>query len=388
MRDFFRGGRSPAFAREAMIATSHPLSTAAGVEILAAGGNAMDAALAAVAVQCVVDPLMTGIGGDCFALYAPAGGEVVALNGSGRAPAAATVERLTGLGLEGAIPQTSPHAVTIPGAVSAWAALHARFASLPMDRLFARAVGYAEKGFPITPRVAWDWERNAELVGKDEGGRTLFLPLGRAPKTGETHANPNLGRTLRAIAAKGAEAFYCGDVAQSLVARLNALGGLHTAEDFADGMTAAAFVAPISAPYRGYEVVECPPNGQGVAALMILRILEGFDLSEKLSDAERIHLHAEATKLAYYHRDALIGDPETLGGTVETLLSEPAIAALRRRVDPERALPPALWDEPEHKDTVYLCAVDRDGNAVSFINSIFHGFGSTRADPETGVVLH
>jgi len=387
MRDFFRPGRSPVLCRKAAIATSHPLATAAGLEILAQGGNAVDAAIAAVAVQSVVDPLMTGIGGDCFALYAPANGEAVALNGSGRAPKAATVARLTDLGLT-EIPQTSPHAVTVPGAVSAWTKLHARFGSLPLELLFARAVSYAEDGFAVTPRVAWDWERNAPLIGADEGGRALFLKNGRPPRAGETWAQPKLGARLREIARDGARAFYLGATAESLVRRLNALGGLHTLEDFADGMDAAEFVAPISAPYRGFEVVECPPNGQGVAALMILRLLEGFDLGAGVSAADRIHLHAEATKLAYLHRDALVGDPATSGNAVAAMLADDHVAALRRRIDPGHARPPVLWDEPEHKDTVYLCAVDADGNAVSFINSIFHGFGSTRADPGTGILLH
>ena len=389
MRDFFRPGRSELVSRAAAIATSHPLSTAAGLEILAAGGNAADAAIAAVAVQCVVDPLMTGIGGDCFALYAPANGAVVALNGSGRAPAGATVARLAGLGLDREIPRTSPHAVTVPGAIAAWVKLHQRFATLPLDRLFARAIGYAEVGFALTPRVAWDWARNARILANDEAATALFLPKGQAPLAGDVFAQPKLGQRLREIAQHGASAFYLGPTANSLVKRLNALGGLHTADDFANAVDGAEFVAPIGVDYRGHRVLECPPNGQGVAALLILKILEGFDLSEEVSLADRIHLHAEATKLAYHHRDVLIGDPSaTTPDTVETLLSEPTVAALRRRIDPTRAMPPALWDEPEHKDTVYLCVVDRDGNAVSFINSIFHPFGSTRVDPETGILLH
>ncbi len=389
MRDFFRPGRSTTICREAMIATSHPLATSAGLEILAAGGNAVDAALAAVAVQCVVDPLMTGLGGDCFALYAPAGGEVVALNGSGRAPGAATVARLKELGLDREIPQTSPHAVTIPGAVAAWLKLHRRFGTLSLDRLFARAIGHAETGFAVTPRVAWDWARNAKTVEKDEGGKALFLPHGRAPLAGEVFAQPKIGQRLREVARHGAAAFYLGATAESLVKRLKALGGLHTVDDFAAAVDGADFVAPIGADYQGHRILECPPNGQGIAALLILKILEGFDLSDGVSLADRIHLHAEATKLAYHHRDVLIGDAAAMPpGTVDSLLSEPTIAALRRRIDAARAMPPALWDEPEHKDTVYLCVVDRDGNAISFINSIFHAFGSTRVDPETGILLH
>ncbi|WP_048645943.1 gamma-glutamyltransferase family protein [Nitratireductor soli] len=387
MHDFFRPGRPPTLARDAAIATSHPLATAAGLEILSAGGNAVDAALAAVAAQCVVEPHMTGIGGDCFVLYAPAGGDVIALNGSGRAPAAASVERLKALGLS-QIARTSPHAVTVPGAIAAWTKLHGDHGSLPLEQLFRRAVDYAENGYPITPRVAQDWRAEAALLAEDAGARAVYLPDGRAPAAGERHAQPLLGARLREIARDGAAAFYLGRAAQSLVHYLNGLGGLHTLDDFAAGLDGADYVAPIVSSYRGHEVYECPPNGQGVAALMILNILSGFDLGESLSMADRVHLHAEATKLAYHHRDALIADPTQTSQPVEALLSDETAALLRQRIDTGRAGAPTLWSEPEHKDTVYLCVVDRDGNAISFINSIFNAFGSTRLDPETGIVLH
>ena len=386
-RDLFRPGRSEAFASEAMIATSHPLSTATGLAVLREGGNAVDAAIAAVATQCVVEPQMTGIGGDCFALYAPAGGEVIALNGSGRAPAAASVEALRAAGLT-EIPQTSAHAVTIPGAIAAWTLLHQDYGTLPLERLFRDAIGHAENGYPVTQRVALDWTAAESMLSADEHARAVFLPGGHAPREGDRHAQPALGKTLRAIAKDGAAAFYRGAAAEAMVARLKALGGLHTLDDFASGETAAHYVAPISTRYRGYDVYECPPNGQGVAALMILNILGGFDLGGELPLAERIHLHAEATKLAYHHRDILVGDPDHLPRPVETLLSDEAAAALRSRVRRDKAGRPALWDEPEHADTVYLCVVDRDGNAISFINSIFHSFGSTRLEPKTGVLLH
>ncbi|WP_353475276.1 gamma-glutamyltransferase family protein [Salipiger sp. H15] len=388
MFDFFSARRPSTLASQAMIATSHPLSTAAGLEILSAGGSAVDAAIAAVAVQCVVDPLMTGIGGDCFALYKPKGGAVKALNGSGRAPAAATVAALKEAGLTDEIPQTSPHSVTIPGAISAWCLLHADHGTLPLERLFARAIGYAENGYAVTPRVAQDWAGEAALIGKDEHAAKVFLPNGRAPVAGERHAQPLLADRLREIAAKGAAGFYQGETAAKMAAHLKSLGGLHTVEDFHAATDAAFWTDPISASYAGHDVVECPPNGQGLAALLILRILSKFDMGAKMSEADRIHLHAEATKLAYHHRDALIGDPAACPGVVETLLSDEVVDKLAARIDMGRAQPPALWDEPEHKDTIYLCVVDAEGNALSFINSIFHGFGSTRLDPETGVLFH
>lgn len=388
MFDFFSARRPEALASKAMIATSHPLATAAGLEILAAGGSAVDAGLAAVAVQCVVDPLMTGIGGDCFALYAPAGGKVKALNGSGRAPAAATVAALQAAGLGDEIPQTSAHAVTVPGAISAWCLLHRDHGTLPLARLFARAIGYAEGGFPVTARVSMDWKASAALIGADPHAAAVFLPEGRAPEPGESWAQPRLAARLREIAAGGAAAFYEGATGAAMAAHLAALGGLHTAEDFAAGTGAAFWTDPISTSYAGHEIFECPPNGQGLAALLILKILEGFDLGPDVPLADRLHLHAEAGKLAYHHRDALIADPAACPGVTETLLSEEVVAALRARIRMDRALPPALWDEPEHKDTIYLSVVDAEGNALSFINSIFHAFGSTRLDPVTGVLFH
>ncbi|TGN67712.1 gamma-glutamyltransferase family protein [Paracoccus liaowanqingii] len=382
--DFLSGRRAPSYGARAMIATSHPLASAAGLSVLAEGGNAVDAAIAASAVQAVADPLMTGIGGDCFALYAPAGGAVRALNGSGRAPAAASVAALQAAGLTDHIPQTSPHAVTVPGAISAWCRLHADLGSLPLSRLFRDAIGYARGGYPVTPRVAQDWADAAALIGGDPHAAAVFLP---APAAGARHAQPLLADRLEEIAARGPAAFYQGDTAARMVAHLRALGGLHTEQDFAEATDGAEWVAPISARYRGFEVHECPPNGQGVAALLILKILEGFDMAA-LSPADRIHVEAEATKLAYHHRDALLGDPDHCPGLAEALLSDPAIAALRGRIDMARAQAPVLWDEPEHKDTIYLCVVDAEGNAISFINSIFHGFGSGRLDPATGVLFH
>ncbi|WP_226627295.1 gamma-glutamyltransferase family protein [Alloyangia pacifica] len=387
MFDFFSARRPSTLASQAMIATSHPLSTAAGLEILSTGGSAVDAAIAAVAVQCVVDPLMTGIGGDCFALYAPKGGAVKALNGSGRAPAAASIAALKEAGLTGEIPQTSPHAVTIPGAISAWCLLHADHGTMPLAKLFARAIGYAENGYAVTPRVAQDWAEEAALIAGDEHAAKVFLPNGLAPHAGERHAQPLLADRLREIAEKGAAGFYQGDTAAKMAAHLRSLGGLHTEQDFHDGTDAAFWTDPISASYAGHEVLECPPNGQGLAALLILRILSKFDMGRQMSEADRIHLHAEASKLAYHHRDALIGDPESCPGLVEMLLSDAVVDSLAARIDMTRAMEPALWDEPEHKDTIYLCVVDANGNALSFINSIFHGFGSTRLDPETGVLF-
>jgi gamma-glutamyltranspeptidase/glutathione hydrolase len=387
MGDFFSPSRRPVLSGEAMIATSHPLATAAGLDILQEGGNAVDAAIAAVVVQCVVEPQSTGVGGDCFVLYAPAGGSLLAMNGSGRAPAASSAAALRESGLT-VIPHECAHAVTVPGAISAWTRLHQDFGRTPLDRLFQAAIHYAENGYPVTPRVAYDFAASKAALARYPGIASVFLKDGETPVAGERHFQPQLGALLRKIARGGAKAFYEGEAAQSLVRCLRSLGGVHAEADFAAGIAAAEYVTPISSVYRGHEIVECPPNGQGVIALMILGLLEGFDLSADLPLWERIHLHAEATKIAYRARDDVLADPNGRPDITARLLDPATLASghadLRklavRRTSPIR--------EAEHRDTVCLSVVDRDGNAISFINSIFQSFGSYILEPETGVLLH
>ena len=384
----FQSGRRPAtYANTAMIATSHALASATGLAILNQGGNAVDAAIAASAVQCVVDPHMTGIGGDCFVLYAPKDGLVKSLNGSGRAPAAATPERLAELGVS-KLAQTSAHAVTIPGAIAAWCRLHRDHGRLTLAEIFAPAIRYAEQGYPLSTRVARDFKNYTNDLRGDPHAAALFLVDGLAPAPGTIMRQPLLGARLQEVAQKGAEGFYKGETAAAMVRHLRSLGGLHTEADFSEATDGADWQEPISTTYRGVEVLECGPNGQGLAALLILKILEGFDLGPDVPLADRVHLQAEATKLAYHHRDALIADADHCLGLTEQLLSEETVAALRARIRMDRATPPTFWNEPEHKDTIYLCVVDAEGNAVSFINSLFHAFGSTRLCPETGVLFH
>lgn len=387
MRDFELPGRSTAYAQNGMAATSHPLATLTALDVLRAGGNAVDAAIAAVAVLGVVEPHQTGIGGDCFALFAPASGGVVALNGSGRAPMGMTIERLAGLGVT-AITAGSPHSVTVPGAVAGWAALLDAHGTRPLGELLQPAIRLAEGGFPVTPRVAWDWRRHAAALERSQGGRDHYLPGGRPPEEGRIVRLPALARTLRRIADGGPRAFYEGELAARMVASLAAMGGLHTEADFA--AAAAEFVTPIHTTYRGDTVVyECPPNGQGVVALLLLNILERFDLAALPGDgARRLHLLAEATRLAFRNRDAALADPAAVAVPTARLLDKAYARALAERIDPERAmaeLPPPLL-EP-HPDTVYLTVVDRDRNAVSLINSLYDGFGSGLACPETGVLF-
>lgn len=387
MRDFHLLGRSTAYGVQGMAATSTPLATLTALDVLRSGGNAVDAALAAVAVQCVVEPAMTGIGGDCFALVAPASGGVVAINGSGRAPAAATVERLLGEGAREIAPG-SPHAVTVPGALRAWQLLAERFGTRPLGELLRPAIRLAEEGFPVTPRVAFDWRRAVRTLERSEGAKAFYLPGGRPPAEGRVVRFPVLARTLATVAERGVEAFYEGELAARMVATLRGQGGLHEEADFA-AQTAEA-VEPIHCAYRDVRVYECPPNGQGVVTLLLLNLLEGWPIGTlDVLGAERLHLFAEASKLAFRDRDALLADPAALPVPVERLLDKAYAGRLRERIDPERALvelPPPLL-EP-HKDTTYLTVVDRDLNAVSLINSLFESFGSGICCPETGVLFH
>jgi len=386
MRAFTRPGRSLACGENGMAATSHPLATLAALDVLRAGGNAVDAALAAVAVQCVVEPANTGIGGDCFVLLAPAGGGVVALNGSGRAPAAADPERLRAEGVHDLA--TSVHSVTVPGAVDAWARLAAAHGTKGLDELLQPAIACAEDGFVVTPRVAFDWHREGERLLRSAAGRVCYLPDDRAPVVGQKVRLPALATTLRRVAAHGPDAFYRGVLAERMVAFLNAEGGGHRLDDFAAAK--GEFVAPISTRYGGLEVHQCPPNGQGVITLLMLNILAGCALGGLDPDgALRLHLQAEATRLAYRDRDACLADPAKAEVPLARLLEPDYAAALARLIDPERALPalPPPLTVP-HADTVYLTVVDRERNAVSFINSLFESFGSGLVCPETGVLFH
>lgn len=385
MRDFSTPGRSALYATQAAVATSHPLATQTALDVLRAGGNAVDAGIAAVALLGIVEPQMTGVGGDCFALYLPAGAsEPIALNGSGRAPMAATLDWYQSRGMKQIDPYGA-HAVTMPGAVAAWCRLLADHGTRSLDELLRPAIDVAERGHPVAPRVAFDWARDEHLL-RDPVAAELFLHHGRAPAIGTLHKQPSMAETLRAIARHGHAGFYQGWVAEDIISRLQAAGGLHTLDDLA--ATQPEYVRPIATDYRGHRVFECPPNGQGLGVLMMLNVLSGFDLSEgALTEADRIHLLAEVGKLAYAHRDALFADPLQAHVPVAELLS-PEWAAMQRshlRMNETRA--PIIWPEVAHKDTVYLCVVDRDGNALSLINSIFHSFGSTLVAPRSGILL-
>ncbi len=388
MRDFQLLGRSPAYSQKGMAATSHSLATLSAIDVLRAGGNAVDAVIAASAVLCVVEPQSTGIGGDCFVLYAPAKskGEVVALNGSGKAPGKAELSWFLAQGMK-QISLQSPHSVTVPGAVDAWCKLHEDYGRTDFSELLAPAIRLAKEGYTVHPRVAYDWAQLVKKLKATENATRMLLINGEAPKVGARHQQPELGETLQAIAHSGRSAFYTGPIAEDIVGYLQSLGGLHTLEDFAAPQ--AEYVTPISTKYRGYDVVECPPNGQGLTALIMLNILSGFPLTDYAPmSAERLHLECEAAKLAYGVRDRYIADPDQASIPLDFLLSEDYAAQLRAKISLNRAMPPLEdSDFPTHPDTVYLCVVDEEGNAVSLINSVFHGFGSGLVSPNTGVVL-
>jgi gamma-glutamyltranspeptidase/glutathione hydrolase len=390
MRDYHLPGRSPVYATHGMAATSMPAATLTALDVLRAGGNALDAAVAACAVLCVIEPQSTGIGGDCFCLYAPAGaGMVVALNGSGRAPEAATIDWYEKAGIT-ALENTSAHAVTVPGALSAWETLLKAHGRKALDELLQPAIRFAEEGWPVHPKVAWDWKRLEAKLRKN--GADHFLPGGAAPRPGDIFTQPALAETLRAVARHGAKAFYQGPVAANIVKTLREKGGLHTEADLAAGLDVAGFVEPISLNWHGYDVYECPPNGQGIVALMILGMLDGMGTApDGPLGTVRAHRHAEAARLAYRDRDAFVADPSQVDVPVKKLLSPEYLGGLRALIRDDKALGkmPLAGETllPPHHDTIYLCVVDRDGNACSFINSLFQGFGSGILAAQSGVML-
>lgn len=388
MRNLELPGRSPVHATGGMVATSHPLSSQAATDILKAGGNALDAAIAACAVQCVVEPESTGIGGDCFCLYAPAGSAVpLAYNGSGQAPAAATLEWYQQHGIS-TLERQSPHAVTVPGAIKAWYELSRDHGALEWPQLLSSAIAYAEHGYPISSRVSVDFAGQIALLRNDANAAAVFMPDGRTPEVGEMHRQPALAATLKKIADGGPDAFYRGEVAEDIVGYLHSLGGLHTMDDFA--AVCGEYVAPVSTDFRGYRVYQVPPNGQGIIALQLLNIVAEFEVNKQdpLS-AERLHREIEAGRLAYQDRNFYVADPAKAEVPVEWLLSDAHASQLRNTIDPARTLRDLpRFSAPAQQSTVYISVVDGNRNACSFINSLFHSFGSVQMAPQCGVMLH
>jgi len=385
MRDFHAPGRSTVHSTRGMAACSQPLATLAAIEILRKGGNAIDAAVAAAAVLCVVEPQSTAIGGDMFALVSKkGGGEVIGLNGSGRAPGNLTAQYLLDLG-HNQMPSVGAHAVTVPGAIDGWARLIADHGTMTLAQVLEPAIDYAENGYVVSPRIASDWFRMTDKLKGDAGATAVYLPNGAAPQVGDVMRLPALAKTLKTVARHGRDGFYRGEVAEKMVSYLKSRGGVHELEDFANN--APDYVTPIRTNYRGHTVCQIPPNGQGITVLLLLNILAGFDLARMDPHGpDRYHLEAEATRLAFRMRDELVADPKHEKVPVEAILAEPYAAKMRARIDMKRAMgPQGASDFPAHPDTVYLSVVDAERNTVSFINSTFSAFGSGLADPATGV---
>ncbi|MCB2117346.1 MAG: gamma-glutamyltransferase family protein [Rhodobacteraceae bacterium] len=383
-RDFHRPGRSAALAANGLCATSHPLAAKVAIEILERGGNAADAAIAGAVLLGFAEPQSCGIGGDCFVLVKPAGSEeVLALNGSGRAPAGLSAEALRARGVT-TIGTESIESVTIPGAIDAFCALAGRHGRLGLAECLAPAIRYAEEGVPVAPRVAFDWpDDGARLTGV---ARDFYMTGGQPLKAGEIFRAPGQAEVLRRIAREGRAGFYEGEVAADMVRSLAARGGSHGLEDFAQ--VRSDWGKPVRGDYRGHSLLEHPPNGQGATAILLLKILSHFDLAAlDPTGPERIHLQAEAAKLAYDARDRFIADPDHTA-RLEHMLSDETAARLAALIDPGRVLDAVpRRTEAIHRDTVYLTVVDRDRMAVSMIYSTYWGFGSGIASEKFGILF-
>ncbi|MEZ5318079.1 MAG: gamma-glutamyltransferase [Vicinamibacterales bacterium] len=388
MRPTTLAGRSTVYAPRGAVATSQPLASAAGLAALERGGNAIDAAVTAAAVLAVAEPQMTGMGGDLFAMvWSGKDHTLQGLNASGRSGSLMTREALEARGRTRM--RRGPEAITVPGALSGWAALLDRYGTISLAEALAPAIRLAQEGFPVTPIIADDWAGEVDLLKRDDAARATFLVDGeRAPRAGEWFRNPDLAATLRAVAANGPGYLYGGDLGRRIAAHVQAKEGFLTAEDFANHQV--EWVQPISVPYKGYRLWELPPNSQGVAALEMLRILEPYDL-EAMGHNSVAYLHhlIEAKKLAYADLDQYVGDPEFLTVTPDQLLSDPFIAARRAKLDPARAATRVdPGDAATASDTIYLTTADDQGNMVSFINSLYDYFGSGVVVPGTGLMLH
>ena len=373
----FHSHRSTVYGQRGMVASSQPLATAAGLEILRRGGNAADAAVAVAAALNVTEPTSTGIGGDMFALFYDARtAQVSALNGSGRSPAGLTRERLQADGFSSALPPYHPHTVTVPGACAGWCDLLERHGTLSLDVILAPAISLAEGGFPVAPLTAHFWQAGANRQLKTAPNGHELTIAGRGPNSGEIFRNPGLARTFRAVAEGGKGAFYQGPIAEAIVSVLRQAGGAMAASDLAEHVS--TWEQPASVSFGDYYIHECPPNGQGITALLAFNLLEGFDLvgMDPLS-ADRLHLEIEALRLAFADARWYVSDPAFSKLPLQELLSKEYAAERRKLIDPKRATLDQKRGTPvASSGTVYFCVVDGAGNACSFINSNYMGFGT------------
>ena len=379
--------RSMVITTRGIVATAQTLASQAGAQILARGGSAVDAAIAANAVLSVVEPMMNGPGGDLFALVWDAKtGSLTGINASGWAPRALSIEYLKKQNML-RMPTSGIHTVTVPGCVAGWEKLHKRFGKLPWRDLFRPAIYYAENGFPVTELIQWDWENTNSRLGAD--ARKIYLPNGAAPKVGETFRNPELGHAFRLIADLGARAFYDGPVGEALLATSRKLGGTLSAADLSE--YEPEWVQPISTDYRGWKVSELPPNGQGIGTLEMLNILENFPLGQyDPISVQALHLKIEAEKLAFADLDRYVGDPKFATVPTAGLLSKPYAKQRAALIDPDKARCDVQAGTPPeaHGNTTYLSTVDKDGNTVSLIQSNSEIFGSGILIDGMGILLH
>jgi gamma-glutamyltranspeptidase / glutathione hydrolase len=372
----FASHRSPVYGRGGIVATSQPLAVAAGLEILAQGGNAADAAVATAAALNVTEPTSTGLGGDSFALYYTAAtGQITALNGSGRSPINLSIDRLAKEGFTDELPQFHPYTITVPGACAGWCDLIDQHGRLPISSVLNPAIRLAEQGYPVAPITANFWDRSVERLKHAPGGHELTID-GRAPVAGEIFKNPGLARTFHAIAEGGKTAFYQGEIAEAIAHVVQQAGGCLSVDDLA--VHTSTWDEPISSTYHGLRVWECPPNGQGLATLLALNLLEGYDLASMPPlSTHRLHLMIEAMRLAFADTRWYVADPAFNPAPLKWLLSKDYAAERRKLIHLDRAVIDQLHGTPtSSSDTVYLSVVDAEGNACSFINSNYDGFGT------------
>jgi gamma-glutamyltranspeptidase/glutathione hydrolase len=388
--DWFSGlpaGRSVVRASQGMVATSQPLASQTGLDILKRGGNAVDASIAMAAVLNVTEPNMTGVGGDAFMMvYTSKAKKLEGLNASGRAPRALNLDYFTSRKIA-QMPTTGMEAITVPGAFDGWVTLLEKHGTMKLADVLAPAIAYAEHGFPVMEKTAADWEPEVPRLKLTAAAAATYLVNGHAPQPGTMFVQKNLARTLRTLARGGRDVFYRGDIARAIVDYCQKNGGFLSMEDFASQK--AEWVEPISTTYRGHTIYELPPNGQGLTALLLFNILEGIDLKSLRTQPDLYyHTVIEATKIAFADRNRYIADPAFGKIPVTELLSRDYAARRRALIDPKKAIdPPAYGDVRMGSDTTYFTVVDKDRNAVSFINSIFSAFGSAIVAGETGIVL-
>jgi gamma-glutamyltranspeptidase / glutathione hydrolase len=382
----FAARRSVVMARDGMVASSQPLAVEGGVSMLKKGGNAIDAAIATALTLGVVEPVSTGIGGDAFLLYRwAADGRIYGINGSGRCPRRLTLEELQRRGVTG-IPRTGLASVTVPGAIDAFVEAQRRHGKLTFAEVLEPAIHYASEGFPVSEIIAKQWQAAVPLLSQYPSSARTYLIDGKAPQAGEVHRQPNLARTLTLLASEGRDAFYRGEIARQMVQFSREHGGYLELEDFTSHTT--EWVEPIRTDYRGHTMLELPPNGQGITALIALNILEGFDLAAMpYGSAAYYHLLIEATKQAFADRNRYVADPAFATVPVRELLSKAYAAVRRQEIAPDRAGDYAPGNPAPMGNTVYVTCVDRERNVVSLINSLFTGFGSGVVAGDTGICL-